>query len=141
VAIGRLDEFHDRAVTSGDQFERGVTVSDGKVTGEFIGTKANPGGDITRVEFPGEALDSAQVIGHTHEVPNPLNEVPGTRDKLTTLTRMKPGQQLLVRTPTGVIRSVTKPTTSGPLDVPRSFGPFKVRKPGSFRASWSPSSF
>lgn len=115
MAIGKLDEFHDRAVANS-----AINSSEASPfqMGRLRGNSSAPGLTLEGMSaalIPGEALDSAQVIGHTHEVPSPLNEVPSTTDKLSTLTRMRPGQQLLIRTPSGVIRSVTKPASPGPL--------------------------
>ena len=112
VAIDKLDEFHEIAVANGDRFERGVIVSNGKVLDTFIGNPRYPEGDPSNVEFSVPPHNDPIILGHTHELPGSINEEFSTGDRYSLLQHNR-GDKILLRTPTGAIRSMKRPLDGG----------------------------
>lgn len=111
-AIEKLDEFHDRAVKNRDRFERGLRMHPDGTIDEFIGSRAHPEGDPLEVRIPYERdAKKFPLFGHTHEIGG---EGISTKDRNIGGFELAPGQQMLIRTPTGAIRSVTRPSSPGP---------------------------
>ena len=97
-----LDGFAEINATEGDDFERGFAINDGKVT-TFLGSDERPDGDSKHVNIR-HGL-STELIGHNHTTGTEGVSIgDGIGFQLGSFGT--PGTQMLVRTPSGAIRSV-----------------------------------